>query len=158
MASPLRPDLAAMQHTIPAPAGPSAVDMQAAALAANAKPYLEYDGARWYLTTTPDMFELGELGEAIEAAETNPIGALAAINGCLRRWLADYPGLRARFRAAGGTMADYTRIAVGLFEATAARPTDRPADSSAGPESTSTSSKDAAPSPEQAWFPPPTHE
>jgi hypothetical protein len=162
MASPhQRPDLAEMAATLPTRAGPTAVDMQAAAVAAELagqRPYITYDGARWYLDTVPDMFDLGELGEAIGESEANPIGAIAAINGCLRRWLADYPGLKARFRKAGGDMDAYVQIAVGLFEAVAARPTAAPDLSSAGRGPTSTSSPAASPSAETAWYPPPTHE
>lgn len=157
MASPQRPDLAAMQATLPAPAGPSSVDMQAAAQRAADRPYLEFDGARWYLTRVPDMFDLGELGEAIDGAEQNPVGSLGAINRILRSCLADYPGLRARFRRAGGGMDDYVKLATGLFEAAAARPTGAPADSSGGRTSTSTSSRDEPGSPDPAWFPPTGH-
>lgn len=156
MTAPERPDLAAARATIPAPAGPSSVDMQAAAQRATEQPYVEFDGARWYMKRVPDMFDLGELGEAIEQAEQNPIYALAAINRCLRQWLADYPGIRARFRAKhtetnDSAMDDYMRIATGLFEAVTARPTEAPAGSSDGREPTSTSSKDASPSQPAAW-------
>jgi hypothetical protein len=148
MASPQqRPDLAAMQATLPAPTGPTSVDMQAAAQRATEAPHVDYDGARWYLTHVPDMFDLGELGEAIDQSETNPIQALAAINRTLRTCLADYPGLRARFRAADGRMDDYVRLATCLFEAAAARPTEAPAGSSDGRGPTSTSSKDDGGSP-----------
>lgn len=158
MASPQRPDLVAMQSTLPAAqAAPSSVDMQAAAQRAGTRPYLDYDGARWYLAQVPDMFDLGELGEAIDGAEQNPIGSLGAINRCLRSCLADYPGLRARFRTAGGGMDDYVALAVGLFEAATARPTGAPADSSDGRTSTSTSSKGELGSPDPAWFPPTGH-
>jgi hypothetical protein len=164
MASPnMRPDLAAMASTLPTSAGPSSVDMQAAAIRANQKPYVEFDGARWYLAREPDLFDLAELGEAIDNADVNPLSALGTINRCLREWLADYPGLRTRFRAvhtdAGeAAMEAWAGLAQGVFAAVAARPTGPPADSSAGPGSTSTSSKDALPSPEQAWYPPPSHE
>lgn len=151
MTAPERPDLAAARATIPAPAGPSSVDMQAAAQRATEQPYLEYDGARWYLSHVPDMFDLGELGEAIDQAENNPIFALAAINRSLRACLADYPGLRARFRTTAGDQDDYVRLATGLYEAAAARPTEAPANSSDGREPTSTSSKDAPPSQPAAW-------
>lgn len=160
MTMPSRPDIEQMRSTLPTPDGPSSVQMQAAAQAGPRDDsigiaYVEYDGDRWYLSRLPDMFDLGELGEAIDQAEQNPIAALGAINRCLREWLFDYPGLRARFRRAGGDMDDYVRIATGLFEAVVARPTDPPADSSAGPTSTSTSSKDAAPSTEPPNPPPP---
>lgn len=158
MAFPQRPDLAAMQHTLPAPAAPSSVDMQAAAVRAAERPHVDYDGARWYLARVPDMFDLGELGEAIDAAEQNPVGSLGAINRCLRECIADYPGLRARFRATRGVLDDYVKLAVGLFEAAVARPTEAPAGSSGGRTSTSTSSTDGGLSPEPARFPPPSHD
>jgi hypothetical protein len=139
-----RPDLAAMQHAIPAP-GPNPVDIQAAAQRAADRPYLEFDGVRWYLARLPDMFDLGELGEAIDAAETNPVGALAAISRALRGCLADYPGLRERFRTAAGGQDDYVRLATGLYEAATARPTEAPVGSSDGRGQTSTSSKDEPP-------------
>lgn len=157
MASPQRPDLIAMQATLPPAPGPSSVDMQAAAQRATAAPHLDYDGARWYLAHVPDMFDLGELGEAIDGAEQNPIGSLGAINRCLRSCLVDYPGLRSRFRAAGGGMGDYVTLAVGLFEAVASRPTEAPAGSSGGRMSTSTSSRDAELSPDPDRSPPVSH-
>lgn len=152
MSAPERPDLAQMAASLPQRAGPSSVDMQAAAQRATEQPYVEYDGERWDLQRLPDMFDLGELGEAIDAADQNPIFALGAINRCLRQWLADYPGLRDRFRAAGGQMDDYVQLAQNIFVAVAARPTGAPGDSSPGREPTSTSSKADAPSP--TWTPP----
>ena len=153
MASPtMRPDLAAMQDTLPRKTGPSAVDMQSAAQAGQ-QPYVDFDGARWYLTGRRiDLFDLAELGEAIDGADTNPLHALAVINRCLRDWLADYPGLRTRFRArhdgvGEAAMEAWAALAQGIFAAVAARPTEAPEPSLAGREPTSTSSRDAAPSP-----------
>lgn len=152
MASPHdRPDLAAMAATLPSRAGPTAVDLQAAAQRAGHRPYIEFDGARWYLARQVDLFDLAELGEAIDTAEANPLSALGTINRCLREWLADYPGLRGRFRtlhdgAGEAAMEAWAGLAQGVFAAVAARPTDPPADSSAGLESTSTSSKADVPS------------
>lgn len=156
-----RPDIAQMRATMPQKTGPTSVDLQAAAQRAGARPYVEFDSAHWYLARPVDLFDLAELGEAIDAAETNPLGALGAINRCLRDWLADYPGLRSRFRrlhpdAGEEAMEAYGTLAQGVFAAVTARPTVAPADSSGGPSSTSTSSKDggpstAAPSP---WLPP----
>jgi hypothetical protein len=155
MASPahLRPDIAQMAESVPVRSGPSSVDMQAAAQRAVTAPYVEFDGSRWYLSHQPDMFDLADLGEAIDAADANPLAALGVINRCLREWLADYPALRARFRAVHGRRVDdaaltaWAELAQGIFEAVAARPTEAPASSSGGRASTSTSSKDDGPSP-----------
>jgi hypothetical protein len=164
MASPQRPDLAVMQATLPTPSGPTSVDLQAAAQRAVDAPHLMFAGRRWTFVRTPDMFDLGELGEAIEGAEADPIGALGVISRCLRTWLADYPGLRAAFREqypdGGGAagMQAYARLAQDVFVAVTARPTEAPDDSSPGRSSTSTSSKAAPTSADPAWFPPPSHE
>lgn len=146
-----RPDLAAMRDTIPTRSGTSPVDLQAAAQRVDAKPYVEFDGARWYLARSVDLFDLAELGEAIDAADSNPLSALGTINRCLREWLVDYPGLRARFRArhdgAGeAAMEAWAGLAQGVFSAVVARPTGAPDGSWPGRTSTSTSSKDDGPS------------
>jgi hypothetical protein len=155
-----RPDIAQMRATMPQKTGPSSVDLQAAAQRAGARPYVEFDGAHWYLARPVDLFDLAELGEAIDSAETNPLGALGVINRCLREWVADYAGLRARFRAQHADAGDaameaYAALAQGVFAAVTARPTETPADSSAGRSSTWTSSRDAEPSPAatSSWLP-----
>lgn len=152
MVSPNRPDLAAMQHTFPQSTGPTSVDLQAAAQRAVDQPHITYEGRRYNLVRQLDTFDLAELGEAIDRAAADPMGALGAINQCLREWLDDYPGLRAQFRTrhTGGVtdeaMEEYGRIAQDIFVASVARPTEAPAGSSGGRTSTLTSSKDDAPS------------
>lgn len=164
MASPqihTRPDLAAMQATLPTKAGPNPVDMQAAAQAGQ-QPYVEFDGVRFYLARQVDLFDLAELGEAIDGADANPMPALGVMNRCYREWITDYPALRARFRARyPGTdqaaLEAWATLAQDIFAAVTARPTEAPASSSPGREPTSTSSKVAPGSPDPAWSPPASH-
>jgi hypothetical protein len=164
MASPQRPDIAAMQHTIPTPDRPNPVDLQAAAQQAVDRPHVDVAGRRFYFTRQLDMFDLAALGEAIELADESPIQAIGGINRCLRQWVDDYPGLVAAFRTvhtSGVTdeaMAAYGQLATDVFVALTARPTEAPAGSSDGRSQTSTSSKDeqpngTRPSAGGAWIP-----
>lgn len=155
MASPeMRPDLAAMRDTLPAWTGPNPVDTQAAAQAGQ-QPYVEFDGTRWYIARQVDLFDLAELGEAVDQADRNPMPALGVMNRCFREWIADYPSLRARFRKCHpgtdqGALKAWATLAQDIFAAVTARPTEPPADSSAGHGSTSTSSRDDGPWPAPA--------
>jgi hypothetical protein len=150
---PERPDIAAMQATIPQPDPRSSTRLQAAAQMAVAQPYVEVGGSRFFISGEPDIFDLAEVGETINRAEEGDIlPALGAANKILRRHLKDYPEFRAKFRethGSSGTEANVGALSAVLeqfMEAVTARPTEPPAGSSAGPSSTSTTSRDASPS------------
>jgi hypothetical protein len=150
----LRPDIAAMRADMPQPAE-TAVGMQADAhRQTDQRPYFEYAGQRFHLKHTPDALDLADLAEYMDQAVQSPVFALGGINRAFRNWFADFDGWRATFREhnAGKTveeqMQEYGAVATQLFEVTAARPTEAPADSSPGRTPTSTSSKDASLSPD----------
>jgi hypothetical protein len=147
----MRPDIAAMQAGIPQPDPRSATRLQAAAQQADVEPSVEFAGRRFELSSVPDVFDLGDLGEAINAADTNPLGSLGEVNRILRTYVADYPGLRKAFRERGlsgeAQVEAFAALGMGLFEALAGRPTEQPTDSSAGLSSTPTTSRDGSHSP-----------
>jgi len=146
-----RPDIALMQDTIPRPDPRSATRLQAAAQQADAKPAVEFAGRRFELSSVPDVFDLAELGEAVSAAEMNPLASLGEVARMLKTYVADYPALRAAFRAAGlvgdAQLEAFAGLGMGLFEAVAGRPTEPAAGSSDGRSSTSTTSRDGLSSP-----------
>jgi len=151
---PERPDIAAMQATIPTPDPRSSTRLQAAAQAAVGQPYVEVGGSRFFISGEPDLFDLAEVGETINRAEEGDLlPALGAANKILRRYLKDYPAFREVFRRAhpGGVTKDaveaLSRVLEQFMEAVTARPTEPPAGSSVGPSSTSTTSRDASPWP-----------
>jgi hypothetical protein len=155
-----RPDIAAMQESIPRPDPRSATRLQAEAHRAAGAPYVNFGGTRWYISGQPDVFDMAELGESFAVLDDgNWMPAFGMSNRILRRYLADYQGFRAKFRevhatgmteAAVQALAD---VAQEFMEAVTARPTGPPADSSAGPSSTSTTSRDGSPSPEPGTLP-----
>lgn len=150
-----RPDIAAMQASIPRPDPRSSTRLQAAAQTAAAEPFIEFGGSRFYVSGRPDVFDMAEVGEAFQALEDeNALPALGAVNRLLRRFLRDYPGFRAKFREHHSSMSEEAvtamgRVAQQFMEAVTGNPTDVPGSSSAGPSSTSTTSKGNSLSPER---------
>lgn len=149
----LRPDLAAMRAMVPEPDPRSSTALQAEAQRAAARPYVGFGGIRYYLSGVPDLFDLADVGEAMQSVEDgNDLPALGAINRLLRRYLADYRGFRTAFRAAHPQADDDASEAlVGVvrqfMEAATARPTEPSGGSSPGQSSTSTTSRDTSPPP-----------
>jgi len=150
---PARPDITAMQATIPQPDPRSSTRLQAAAQMAAAEPYIEFGGSRFWISGRPDVFDMAEVGEAFTGLDDDAVlPALGAVNRLLRRYLKDYPGFRAKFRERHTSMSDeaveaMAQVAQQFMEAVTARPTEPPAGSSAGPSSTSTTSRDGLLSP-----------
>jgi hypothetical protein len=148
-----RPDLAAMRAMVPPPDPRSSTALQAEAQRAAARPYVEFGGVRYFLSGVPDLFDLADVGEAMQSVEDgNDLPALGAINRLLRRHLADYRGFRSAFRAAHPQADDDASEAlVGVvhqfMEAATARPTAPSGHSSPGRSSTSTTSRDTSPPP-----------
>lgn len=148
-----RPDIAAMQETIPRPDPRSATRLQAEAQRVAGQPYVTFGGTRWYISGQPDVFDLAEVGETINRAEEGDVlPALGASNKILRRHLKDYIGFREKFRASFPTMSEQAMEALSgvlqqFMEAVSGNPTGEPAGSSDGRSSTSTTSKAGSPSP-----------
>jgi hypothetical protein len=148
-----RPDLAAMREMLPKPDPRSSVMLQAEAQRAAAQPYVEFNGTRYFLSGSPDLFDLAEVGEAMSELEGgNDLIALGAANRLLRRHLKDYRGFRAAFRERYPEASEEASEAlVGVIrrfmEAATARPTGSSGDSSPGRSSTSTTSRGISPAP-----------
>lgn len=138
--------MAELHTALHSPDLPSDAALQAAAQRATEAPHIVYGGRRYYFSRQLDMFDLAELGEAVEMSETQPMSAIGMINRLLRGWVTEYPQLVAEFRrnhkgVDDAAMGAFGQLASDVFVALTARPTQSPTDCSDGREQTSASSK-----------------